>query len=135
MWSPTVIFDHDWHVDTIERRGSPNPCARCHQDTTQPMSEHTASACTTDGCHRDELALLRSGSRVAPEDSDRYRAAAGYMDAMHGLCVDCHKERAQELERPHHGDCATCHQERDAADIAELENRLTRQQLAAGGQT
>jgi Ni/Fe-hydrogenase subunit HybB-like protein len=134
MWSPTAIFRHDWHVDTIERRGQRNPCVSCHQDQTKPRSEQTAAACTAEGCHRDQLALNREGSRVSPENPDRYRAAAGYMDAMHGLCVKCHKERALELERPHHGDCATCHRDRDESGIEDLERRRHDLELAAGGE-
>ena len=43
--------------------------------------------------------------------------AAGYLDAMHGLCIDCHEER-MTLEPARHppefARCRNCH--RDASD-------------------
>ena len=38
-----------------------------------------------------------------------------YLEAMHENCADCHKEKAEEVERPHLGDCRTCHQSLDPA--------------------
>jgi hypothetical protein len=51
---------------------------------------------------------------------------------MHGLCIDCHKERAAELERPHHGDCATCHHQAVASDGQVLTDRRRRHEAAVG---
>jgi Ni/Fe-hydrogenase subunit HybB-like protein len=110
MWSTTDIFDHDHHVRDLERFGASNPCAACHGDDGEPRSRETASSCSVEGCHRHELAIYREGSRVQPDDATRTRFAVGYMDAMHTLCVECHKERGPELGRPNHGECATCHQ-------------------------
>jgi Ni/Fe-hydrogenase subunit HybB-like protein len=109
MWSTTDIFDHDGHVRDLERFGALDACAACHPDGGQPRARETVSTCTVEGCHLYELALHREEARVQPDDVTRARFAVGYMDAMHGLCIECHKERAPELGRPHHGDCATCH--------------------------
>jgi hypothetical protein len=77
--------------------------------------------------------MARTGSRIEPEDPDRFLPAAGYMDAMHGLCIECHKERAEELGRPRHGDCATCHRTTVEDDRQMLADRRDRYELAPGG--
>jgi hypothetical protein len=118
MWSATDIFDHDAHARELERFGARDACAACHPGGGEPRSLETASSCTVEGCHHRELALYREGSRVQPVDVTRTRLAAGYMDAMHGLCIDCHEERASELGRPHHGDCATCHHNAPGTEAA-----------------
>jgi len=111
QWSATDIFDHDRHVADLKRMGSGNPCAACHLDPSGAhTAEHTAS-CTAEGCHRDHLEMRREGATVELEDKDHARLAGGYVDALHGVCVSCHKKKAAELNRPHHPDCATCHLE------------------------
>jgi hypothetical protein len=54
------------------------------------------------------------------------------MDAMHGLCIECHKERALELGRPHHGDCATCHQDGRETPVEDRDRRWWRDALRVG---
>jgi hypothetical protein len=121
MWSATDIFDHDDHLTTLERFGARDPCAACHPDQVA-RDRQTASSCTVAGCHLNDLALLRTGARVRPDDPDRPRFAVGYMDAMHVLCIDCHRERAPELGKPRHGDCATCHRDAPGIDTEMLEH-------------
>ncbi len=133
MWSPTSIFDHDGHVRTIEEREHRKPCVVCHPPQAGPRCAETTVGCTAEGCHRHELAINREKSRIEPEDPERYRAAAGYMDAMHNLCIPCHKERAAELERPHHGDCATCHHEAGKVQMATLARQRQSHELATRG--
>jgi hypothetical protein len=108
MWSPTDIFDHDRHAAVLEEQGAEDSCAACHQQDL-PRSADNTPGCTAEGCHRNRQALQREGATIKLKDGDRARYAVGYMDAMHGLCVTCHKERAAELGRPRHGECATCH--------------------------
>jgi hypothetical protein len=62
-----------------------------------------------------------AGSRVRPEREDGI--APGYLDAMHGLCVDCHEERMKREPTRHPPDfarCRNCH--RDAS--SEMMRRL-----------
>ena len=126
MWSTTDIFDHDNHVRDLEHFGALDPCAACHPGNGQPRARETASSCTVEGCHRNELTLYLEGARVQPHDVTRTRFSVGYVDAMHGLCIECHKERAPDLGRPHHADCATCHHDApgpEAAILAQLHRR------------
>jgi Ni/Fe-hydrogenase subunit HybB-like protein len=108
MWSPSDIFDHDAHAAVLEDAGAGDPCAACHPAGEGKRAE-TTPVCATDGCHVGRRALVQAGSRVTLEEPGRPRHAAGYMDAMHELCIACHRERAAELGRPRHGECATCH--------------------------
>jgi hypothetical protein len=81
-------------------------CAECHPDPAVAKTRQTATAC--DACHGD---LVAAGSLVEPP-ARRWRDAAGYTDAMHGLCITCHEKKAKEEagRRPEHlGRCDTCH--------------------------
>ncbi len=109
MWSPTDIFDHDRHAAVVDPAPGGTSCDTCHRDRSEPKNDRTALGCDAEGCHRGSLGLITTGARIVPGDPRRPRWAVGYMDAMHGLCIDCHRERAQQLGRPHHADCATCH--------------------------
>jgi hypothetical protein len=131
MWSTTDIFDHDGHVRDLERFGARNACAACHMVSGRPPARETASTCTVEGCHRHQLALYRERSRIQPEDETRTRIAVGYMDAMHGLCIECHKERGPELGRPQHGDCATCHRHAPGIESTILAHLRQRRELAS----
>ncbi|MGD8439176.1 MAG: hypothetical protein PVG53_01475 [Holophagae bacterium] len=112
MWSPTDIFDHDRHVAMIEHQGGAEPCDACHHlNGPEPRDRDNAAKCASEGCHVGASALVVDGSRIELDDPEHPRVAAGYMDAMHGLCIDCHKEKEAELGRPHHHECATCHVE------------------------
>ncbi len=129
MWSVTDIFQHDAHVHELERLGALDPCDACHPGGGQPRARETAATCTVEGCHQHELALSREGSRIKPEDVSRSRSAAGYMDAMHTLCVECHKEKALEIGRPHHGDCATCHRDTPGIEATVLQHVRERREV------
>ena len=78
------------------------------------------------GCHEYTVAegmeaAIGEMRRTPDELFDQIEAmvAAGYMDAMHGLCIDCHKEKEAELGRPHHHECATCHVDGDPAGVVD----------------
>ena len=129
MWSVTDIFDHEAHVQDLERFGARDACAACHPGGGQPRARETVASCAVEGCHRHELALYREGARVQPDDVSRARFAVGYMDAMHGLCIECHKEHAAELGRPHHADCATCHRNAPGSEEAILAQLRQRHEL------
>jgi len=133
MWSDTDIFVHDRHVQLIEEAGTNDPCAACHAEQGAPKSRETVSSCTEEGCHSLGLALYREGARIQPREPDRARYAVGYMDALHGLCIGRHKERTQELGRPHHGDCGTCHQEGREAGVETIARYHRSHELASGG--
>jgi hypothetical protein len=135
MWSRTDIFDHDRHVAVIERQGGTEPCDACHRDGPVPKGRETAARCSAEGCHVGETVLVVEGSRVELDDPEHPRVAAGYMDAMHGLCITCHRERAAELARPRHHECATCHVEIVPGGRTSIEARRDRLEDDAGRST
>jgi Ni/Fe-hydrogenase subunit HybB-like protein len=103
MYEPRSVFDHDIHTERL--RGNEG-CVECHSDGAQVKSYETITECSD--CHREEIAQR---AFIEPPDS-RWGDAAGYMDAMHGLCVECHEREAlrdpaavpENLNR-----CVTCH--------------------------
>jgi Ni/Fe-hydrogenase subunit HybB-like protein len=113
MYEPTVVFEHPAHVRAL---GDNDGCAECHRAGVAPKGYETATPCAE--CHGD---LVAAGGFVAAPD-DRWATAAGYMEAMHGLCRACHtRERTRAPERyPTLDRCDTCH---DADRPAELRDR------------
>lgn len=110
-FEPTPLFDHNRHVKYLDGNAG---CTECHPDSTVAKTFDTAAACAD--CHADDAP---SGSRVKLTAAGR-RTAPGYREALHELCISCHKE-ADEKDRaaaaapntPNVGslaDCATCHQ-------------------------
>jgi Ni/Fe-hydrogenase subunit HybB-like protein len=109
MYRKTDIFDHLSHHRKL---GGNSSCARCHRDSSEVKSRSTAAACGE--CHTD---LVAPGSRIAPPKEGLRGFAPGYMDAMHGLCINCHQEKAKEASArlsAGFADCATCHRDFDA---------------------
>jgi len=93
MYYPTSIFDHSQHQQVL---GGNQACSECH------ANEHTAAtatACKT--CH-DEM--------IPDQNEEEFNYfAPGYKDAMHGLCISCHEDQAEQLEKTEMDQCATCH--------------------------
>jgi hypothetical protein len=97
MYSPVDAFRHDWHASPA---GGNVACKTCHTPG-QRRTVSNAKAC--DACHTD---LYPAGATITV---DAYRAPS-YTDAMHGLCVDCHRrEAAERPERESLAICSTCH--------------------------
>lgn len=96
MYRMTDAFRHDWHGSP---RGANLPCAECHAPDQAKLAE-TAKTC--DKCHND---LYPPGSQIMVEN----HMAIGYVDAMHGSCVGCHKAKKDEVGRPNLALCSTCH--------------------------
>ncbi len=95
------IFDHEQHQEWL---GGNESCAQCHPPGVNKTSS-TAKDC--EECHNQEtnLALEVENTPLVMEDY----IASSYVDAMHGICVTCHKEIAEKINRPLHGTCTTCH--------------------------
>jgi len=89
MFLKTSIFDHEAHQ---RRQGGNKGCEKCHPQNT-PKSAKTVKVCTE--CH---TTMEVKGSRVTIQTKgpERLKYAVGYADAMHGLCVKCHEEKAKE---------------------------------------
>ncbi|NOZ23520.1 MAG: Ni/Fe-hydrogenase cytochrome b subunit [Planctomycetes bacterium] len=90
MYSPTPLFNHDYHVQQLNGNEG---CVECHKDPAAPKNRETATPCAE--CHKD---LRVAGSRIAvPTDRSKQFLAVGYEQAMHGLCISCHKERHPDV--------------------------------------
>ncbi len=98
MYSEVDAFDHDWHSSP---RGGNLECFECHAKG----SEKTASSAKKcNDCHLD---LIPAGATIKIENY----MAPSYTDAMHTLCVSCHREQAKN--RPDLARltlCTTCHE-------------------------
>jgi hypothetical protein len=103
MYEATPLFSHASHVEKLDGNAG---CSECHSEELQVRSRESATACAE--CHSEPA----GATSVIPAAQPRWRAAPGYMDAMHELCVTCHTERA-ELEPQRFGDlldrCDACH--------------------------
>jgi Ni/Fe-hydrogenase subunit HybB-like protein len=98
MYTPTDVFGHDWHASA---KGAAVPCDMCHQ-VGPARKAATAKQCAD--CHLD---LVPVGAVIVV---NQYQAPS-YTDAMHDLCVPCHKQKSIELaDKPNLGKCSCCHQ-------------------------
>jgi Ni/Fe-hydrogenase subunit HybB-like protein len=100
MYETTDTFDHAFHVARIGGNAS---CTQCHANEPGRKSRLTAKACQE--CHAD---MLVKGARVAAPQG-LTGSAVGYLDAMHGLCINCHKEMAPQRNWPNLARCDNCH--------------------------
>jgi len=124
MYEPTDVFVHATHVQAL---GGNEGCVKCHPPSEGPKVRATATACRE--CHEN---LLARGSLLALPH-DRWSPAAGYVDAMHGLCQDCHRRRrlaeperwSKTLDR-----CDTCHDPDRAGDLRQMKPDVRRRSVA-----
>ncbi len=97
MYTATDIFRHDWHASP---NGAAIACDVCHEP---PQERQKASAKKCRDCHVD----LYADSTA--DTLDTYLAMS-YVDAMHILCVDCHRWLASaDTTRAALAQCPTCH--------------------------
>ncbi|MFZ5902914.1 MAG: NrfD/PsrC family molybdoenzyme membrane anchor subunit [Chloroflexota bacterium] len=92
-YQPAFIFDHMVHQTSLGGNAS---CAECHE------TEHVRqSAAICQDCHE---------TMVAQEGESVFNSfASSYKDAMHGRCLNCHEQKAAELDKPELALCSTCH--------------------------
>jgi hypothetical protein len=83
MYRSADAFGHDWHASAS---GGGIACTGCHDAARERNAEH-AKEC--DACHKD---LMPSGAKIEVDSYD----APSYADAMHGICVACHRKKAEE---------------------------------------
>lgn len=90
----SFIFDHTTHQQAL---GGNISCTECH-DQEQHVRQ-SAEICQE--CH--ETMTAQAGHPV-------FNAfASPYANAMHGRCLECHRQKAVELEDPSLELCSTCH--------------------------
>ncbi len=101
MSRPNDIFDHDLHA---EAEGGNAGCQNCHLDSNEPRERETMRLACAD-CHTD--AGRRAMQRMVPDGASiemEQGLAPSYVNAMHGLCMDCHRTISEE-----HARCTVCH--------------------------
>jgi len=108
MVEKTQIFDHERHQALVaEEEGlrgvfpANQSCIQCHT-AGQAKTAENAKACLE--CHEEDTGW----AKVDRATADLARAA-GYLEAMHGTCTECHEKEASRLNRPELRDCSTCH--------------------------
>ena len=120
MYLPHDIFVHQNHVDKL---GGNDGCIRCHTDPAQPRLRANTTACKD--CHQN---MLVAGSRVPIPKDGSIGFASGYMDAMHELCIGCHKQVLAEnpdKTRSDFAQCATCHTNIEQSELRALAPRTS----------
>ena len=99
MYLTVDAFRHDWHASPA---GGRLACVQCHEQG-QPRSALSAKRC--EGCHKD---LVPAAAAIPIK---QYHAV-GYVQAMHELCIACHRQLAQQENKPDFARCTTCHKDR-----------------------
>jgi Ni/Fe-hydrogenase subunit HybB-like protein len=120
MYLTTDIFSHSTH---IARLNGTSGCSKCHDPAARVRTRETAKACGS--CHQD---MVNAGSIVRPRQEGTGEAA-GYLQAMHGLCITCHKQKlAEDPQRYPRGfaDCATCHRDIDGRQLRRMSPYVAR---------
>jgi Ni/Fe-hydrogenase subunit HybB-like protein len=115
MYLTTDIFNHSAH---IARHDGNSGCNRCHAASDRVKSRKTSKACGT--CHQETTA---AECIIRPPENGTDGNAAGYMDALHGLCITCHKKKMEEEPQNYRqgfADCATCHRDIDGTFLRRM---------------
>jgi Ni/Fe-hydrogenase subunit HybB-like protein len=107
LLASALVFDHVQHRSWVaEDKGLTGmvpanaTCAVCHTGGPE-KSAQTAVSCLE--CHDDE-----PGWGDLATDADPARAV-GYLEAVHGTCVECHTEESALRDEPALMECSTCH--------------------------
>jgi len=111
MYRWTDTFDHRRHVTA---HGQSLSCAVCHQDRAAARSRAGSKACAS--CHQEAPPHL---TRVRATHEAEPGLAPGYVKAMHGLCLGCHREEESEVAVADRylSRCTTCHRNEFASDL------------------
>ena len=91
------IFDHSSHE---KEYGGNNSCIECH-DLSLPKNMENSKECFE--CHEKDMGMEK------PKNEKFNIYADSYYDAMHGLCIECHKKKGAELNKPEMEECSFCH--------------------------
>lgn len=115
MYLETDIFDHGSHASKL---GGNSGCVRCHGPGTGAKTRAGSRPCGD--CHQD---MAVAGALIQPPQGGVRGYAPGYMNAMHGLCITCHKQkvdREPDRFRRAFTECGTCHRGIDGAELRRM---------------
>jgi len=128
MYEPTSLFNHASHVRSVVPT---HGCIECHSPEQAVKSYETATPCAD--CH----GLQSVPGDIVEAPHERWADAAGYTDAMHGVCVTCHDRSVQESPARYSADlhtCAYCHAADRGRQLLTLTpRRPDRRQLSSSG--
>ena len=118
MYTTADAFRHDWHSSPS---GGNVACNECH-DPAVNRSAATAKECKD--CH----------ANLIPADAEievKSWQAVSYTEALHGVCVTCHRRNAASIpERKQMAECATCHSGKGPAYLQdEMQLRMQRREF------
>lgn len=109
MFKESDAFNHDWHASAT---GANLKCNECHEKGRSKGSEfilgsNSAVAICKD-CHKDMIPMFSKTKKM------KTYIAPSYTEAMHGLCINCHKEKLESeewltIEKPDLAKCSNCH--------------------------
>ena len=126
MYLQTDVFDHERHINQLAGNQS---CERCHLEASHQKTRDAAKEC--EACHVD---MVVKNSRIKPAEQGLSGFAAGYMDAMHKLCVECHQEKTS-LDPQRYpaqlAECATCHRDLGGSQLKEMWPYVSRPTLVS----
>lgn len=130
MYVPTPLFDHGVHEAALGGSGScgechagaavksyeeATACAECHDVAEEAAPVGAASTTTAVTETAGATAVATAPAAVSPiidPPADHWADAPGYMDALHGLCVECHERILAESPDAYPAElarCGTCH--------------------------
>ena len=108
MNAATDIFGHEYHMVAVAKKDrlpgiqpANESCVKCHA-ARRPTTATSVKDCME--CHKQDM--FPAGLPTKKVD---LRLAISYREAMHRLCVECHKTEAAKQNKPHLADCGTCH--------------------------
>jgi Ni/Fe-hydrogenase subunit HybB-like protein len=118
MYLAADVFDHDLHMQKL---GGNRHCADCHIDPSLAKIMENTKNCLE--CHRG---MASEGARVKAGSPRINTVAVGYMDAVHTLCITCHKESQESMTDPDENlsRCTRCHQ-----SLPDLEDEVWKSHL------
>jgi Ni/Fe-hydrogenase subunit HybB-like protein len=105
------IFDHERHT---VRLGDKWSCHECH-DGNRPKNLANSKPCHE--CHEKDMGMK------APETGRFDFRARSYADAMHTLCIGCHREEDHKKGETRRAECAFCHPPGSAAAATGTDGR------------
>lgn len=133
MYRTTDTFDHEKHADAYEGKTG---CVVCHVDPAEAKTRYTAGS----DCDRCHPPVEEEATRIRPSADFEPGMAVGYRQALHQLCIECHREHEAPIETAgspateYLSRCTTCHRteipDRFEAPIPLLKTELVR---AGGG--